>query len=124
MPVKFEPLTLPAEDTALLREEYRQARETGVLRLGRENLYFRSGLKVHYIPYGDIRRYFRRVMRVPAKLCCGKGDFEIEHLVICGEGGELAQIQLPGAKAARIVMERMAQLAPSAAVGRSKGPSA
>lgn len=122
--MKFEPLTRPAEDGALLREEHRQAREIGNLRLGQENLYFRAGLKVYYIPYGDIRRYFRRVMRVPAKLCCGKGDFEIEHLVICGESGELAQIQLPGAKAAKIVMECMAELAPDAAAGRSKEPSA
>ena len=122
--MKFEPLTRPAGDGALLREEHRQAREIGNLRLGQENLYFRAGLKVYYIPYGDIRRYFRRVMRVPAKLCCGKGDFEIEHLVICGESGELAQIQLPGAKAAKIVMECMAELAPDAAAGRSKEPSA
>ena len=120
--MKFQPLTRPGEDAALLREEHRQAREIGTLRLGQENLYFRAGLKVYYIPYGDIRRYFRRVMQVPAKLCCGKGDFEIENLVICGEGGELAQVQLPGAKAARIVMERMAELAPAAAVGRSREP--
>lgn len=122
--MKFEPLTRPVEDRTLLREEHRQAREVGTLRLGRENLYFRAGLKVYYIPYSDIRRYFRRVMQVPAKLCCGKGDFEIENLVICGESGELAQIQLPGAKAARIVMERMAELAPDAAAGRSEAPSA
>ena len=122
--MKFEPLTLPVENGTFLREEYRQAREIGNLRFGQENLYFRSGLNVYYIHYGDIRRYFRRVMQVPAKLCCGKGDFEIENLVICGEGGELAQIQLPGAKAARIVMERMAELAPDAAVGRLKEPSA
>lgn len=122
--MKFEPLTLPVEDRAILQEGYRQAREIGSLRLGQENLYFRAGLKVYYIPYGDIRRYFRRVMQVPAKLCCGKGDFEIENLVICGESGELAQIQLPGARAARAVMECMAELAPDAAVGCSAEPSA
>ena len=117
--MKFEPLTRPVEDRTSLREEHRQAREIGNLRLGHENLYFRSGLKVYYVPYGDISRYFRRVMQVPAKLCCGRGNFEIENLVLCGESGELAQIQLPGAKAAKIVMERMAELAPEAAVGRA-----
>lgn len=123
MRMKFEPLTRPVEDEASLREEHRQAREIGNLRLGQENLYFRSGLKVYYIPYGDISRYFRRVMQVPAKLCCGRGNFEIENLVLCGESGELAQIQLPGAKAAKIVMERMAELAPDAVVGRVKESS-
>lgn len=122
--MKFEPLTLAVEDRSVLQEEYKQGREIGNLHLGQENLYFRAGLKIYYIPYGDIRRYFRRVMQVPAKLCCGKGEFAIEHLVICGESGELAQIQLPGGKAARIVMECMAELAPHAAVGRAKEASA
>ena len=107
-----------------MQEEYRRAREIGTLRLGEKRLYFRTGLKAYCIPYDNIRRYFRRVMQVPAKLCCGKGNFEIENLVICGDGGELAQIQLPGTKAAKIVMECLGELAPNAAVGREGAPSA
>ena len=118
--MKFESLTSSAADPSVLQEEYKQAREVGKLRLGQQHLYFRSGLKSYYILYSDIRRYFRRVMRVPAKMCCGKGDFEIENLVVCGESGELAQIQLPGQKAARIVMECLAELAPNAVVGIAK----
>ena len=116
--MKFESLTSPAADAASLQEEYKQAREIGKLRLGQRNLFVRAGLKAFYIPYADIRRYFRRVMQVPAKLCCGKGNFEIENLVICGDSGELVQVQLPGTKAAKIVMDELAQLAPNAAVGR------
>ena len=118
--MKFEPLVTPAAESSALQGEYKLAREIGKLRLGRQNLFFRSGFKTYYISYPDIRRYFRRVMRVPAKMCCGKGDFEIENLVICGDRGELAQIQLPGIKAARIVMECLAELAPNAAVGAVK----
>ena len=116
--MRFEPLTAAAPDPAALRGEYRQAGEIGKLRLGERTLFFRSGLRVYYVPYADIRRYFRRVMCVPAKLCCGQGTFELEYLVLCGDRGELAQIGLPGAKAAKAVMERMAQLAPDAAAGR------
>ena len=118
--MKFEALTSPAGDMAALQAEYKQARQIGKLYLGAQHLFFRVGLKAFFIAYGDIRRYFRRVMLVPAKLCCGKGDFEIEHLVICGDDGELAQIQLPGAKAGKVVMEELARLAPGAAVGRPK----
>ena len=117
--MKFESLTSQAANPSLLPEEYKQAREIGKLRLGQRNLFFRAGLKLFYIPYSDIQRYFRRVMQVPAKMCCGKGNFEIENLVICGDGRELAQIQLPGAKAAKIVMESLGALAPNAAVGRA-----
>ena len=117
--MKFESLASPAANPSLLQDEYKQAREIGKLRLGQRNLFFRAGLKSYYIAYSDIQRYFRRVMQVPAKMCCGKGNFEIENLVICGGGRELAQIQLPGAKAAKVVMESLAELAPNAAVGRS-----
>ena len=116
--MRFEPLTSAAEEQNALREEYDQARKFEKLRLGQRCLFFKKGLKVFYIPYGEITRYFRRVMMVPAKLCCGGGNFRIDSLVVCGETGELAQIQLPGEKAAKAVMECMAQLAPGAAVGR------
>ena len=122
--MKFESLASQAADPSLLQEEYKQAREIGKLRLGNRNLFFRVGLKAYHIPYADIRRYFRRVMQVPAKMCCGNGNFEIENLVICGDAGELAQIQLPGAKAAKIVMDCLAELAPDAAVGRAAEPAA
>ena len=117
--MRFYPLTDTQVEDSQLSAEYKTAREIGKIRLGELRLYFKSGLKTYYIPYHDVRRLFRRVMAVPAKLCCGKGDFEIENLVICGEGDrELAQIQLPGAKAARLLMQELEQRVPEAEIGR------
>lgn len=116
--MKFHPLTTVVNDTAALASEYKSAREVGTLRLGELRLYFRSKRKVYYIPYRDIRRCFRRVLLIPAKMCCGKGALEMEHLVICGEEGELAQIQLPGTRAARILMTDLETLIPEAEFGR------
>ncbi len=116
--MKFNPLTAAEEDERQLESEYKTAREIGKIKLGELHLYFRSGLKIWYIPYRDVRRCFRRVMSVPAKLCCGKGDFEIENLVICGEGdAELAQIQLPGTKAAKLLMDDLKKRIPEAEFG-------
>lgn len=115
--MRYYPL-VPASDEKKpegLAEEYKTARRIGRISLGGTHFFFRSMHRVYYIPYTGIRRYFRRVMLVPAKLCCGRGEFQVEHLVICGESGELAQIELPGTKAAKIVMECMAGLAPDAA---------
>ncbi len=107
-----------------LQGQYQAGRKIGKVCLGESVFYFRSKRKVYYIPYTAIRRYFRRVMMVPAKLCCGRGDFQMEHLVICGEEGELAQIELPGTKAAKILMEELGRLAPDALVGRpAKDPA-
>lgn len=112
--MKFYPLSASAETPGDLQNDYKAAWEVGVLRLGEQNLFFRKTLKVYYIPYGEIHRCFRRVMLVPAKLCCGKGDFEVENLVICDAEKELAQIQLPGTKAAKIVMDKLKVLIPGA----------
>jgi hypothetical protein len=118
--MKFYPLeeNQPQADTAALVSEYAAAREVGKLRLGELRLYFRTGRKVYYIPYANVRRCFRRVMLVPAKLCCGKGDLEVENLVICGDSGELAQVQLPGTRAAKVLMDELQKRIPEAEFGR------
>jgi len=61
---------------------------------------------------------FRRVLLIPAKMCCGKGDFEVENIVICTAEGEKAQIQLPGERAGKIMLEELTRLAPNAEVGK------
>ena len=98
--------------------DYKAGREIGKARLGDKCLYFRDKLKVQYIPYEDITRVFRRVVMVPATMCCGKGDLEMENIVICTAEGEKAQIQLPGARAGKIMLEELARLVPHAQVGK------
>lgn len=97
-----------------MEQDYRESREIGIIRIGKEYLYFRRLRKIYYIPYADIRRCFRRVMLVPAKLCCGKGNLEVENLVICTDRGEAAQIQLPGAKAGKLLLEELKKRLPDA----------
>ena len=116
--MKFYPLIAGSQEPKGLGEEYRTGREIGKIRLGEQHLFFRSMGRAYYIPYTEIRRYFRRVMMVPARLCCGKGSFQMEHLVICGGEGELAQVEVPGTKAAKVLMEELGRLAPGAAVGK------
>lgn len=121
--MKFYPLTDTQAPEQDLQSEYGAAREIGKLRLGELRLYFRKARRVYYIPYTDVRRCFRRVMLVPAKLCCGRGDLEVENLVVCGDAGELAQIQLPGTRAAKLLMAELERLIPEAEFGRPKGDS-
>ena len=117
--MRFHPLTEDNTDAAALEGEYAAARAIGKIHMGELRLYFKAGLRTYYIPYHDVHRCFRRILEVPAKLCCGKGDFEIENLVICGEDDrELAQIQLPGKKAAQVVMDELKQRIPEAQFGR------
>ena len=64
-------------------------------------------------------RVFRRVMLVQTKMCCGKGNLEVENLVICTEKGEIAQVQLPGTRAGVILLEEVAKRAPHVLIGKA-----
>ena len=106
------------------RDDYRAGHRIGVLSLGTRCLFFRKAFTVYVIPYPQIRRYFRRVLAIPARIgCCTGGELRIEHLVLCvpdasGAEREAAQIQLPGERAAKAVMDELRRLAPDAASGK------
>ena len=105
--MKLYPIKASCPDPSLPEKEYKEAREIGAVRIGRNYLFFRAFLKRYYIAYSEIRRCFRRVQLVPAGMCCGRGELQIENLVICDEKEELAVIQLPGTRAARELMKEL-----------------
>jgi len=112
--LKFYALTAATTDKKSLETEYRNTREIGIVKLGESCLFFRKKLKIYYISYVDISRCFRRVVTVPAKFYAGKGEFAIENLVLFAGDNEVAQIQMPGAQAARELLEEIKKLAPHA----------
>ncbi len=122
--MRFYPLTASEQPNDILESEYRLAREIGVVRLGEKTFFFRSQRKIYYVPYENIRRCFRRVQLVPARLCCGQGDLPVENFVICSAEGELAQIQLPGERAGKALLEEMKSRVPDAEFGCPKQVSA
>ena len=109
----FDPRTRKAK-TGDFEDEYRAAREIGAVRTGSEHLFFRVGIRRYCLPYDSINRCFRRVNSVPAKMCCGKGELQIESLVIADDAGEIAQVTLPGSKAARELMSELKSKMPGA----------
>ena len=63
------------------------------------------------LPPGSVDSY----QVLPQKnIPCGKGDFQVENLVISDGEQELAMIQLPGTRAAEALMEEMRARAPHA----------
>ena len=118
--MRFFALTKATAEDAILKTEYKEGRSIGKVHLGTEHFFFKEGLKTYYIPYAEITRVFRRVMLIQTKMCCGKGNLEVENFVICTKEGEVALIQLPGARAGIVLLEEMARLAPHAEVGRPK----
>ena len=122
--MKFYPASALSLDSSVLEQDYRSAHEVGVIRAGTSALFFRSRFKTYYVPYEAICRCFRRVQEVPAKMCCGEGNFAVENLVVCDDMKELAVIQLPGTKAARLLLEELKGKIPHAVFrAQEKAPS-
>lgn len=120
--MKYYPLTETMPDV-VLAAEYKEGREIGPVTLGETCLFFKVKRKVNYIPYTGITRAFRRVQLVAMKMCCGNGDLEIENIVLCsrtdgGDETELAQIQLPGARAGLAMIEELEKRVPGIKIGR------
>ena len=97
-----------------LSEEYAASRRIGSLGIGTEHLFFRLRLKTFFIPYTDIKRCYRRVLLVPARMCCGRGELQMENLVLHNDEGEFAQIPLPDTRAAKEVMRQLETRIPGA----------
>ena len=112
--MKFHPASTTIADHAMLQNEYSASRQIGAVRIARTVLFFRAGLKTYYVPYEMVRQCFRRVYQVPVKMCCGRGEIEYEHLVISNGEKEIADIPLPGTKAAQELILLLKEKMPAA----------
>ena len=68
--------------------DYENARQFEVLRAGELGVYFRRGLFMHCIPYGQLQQIFRRVLGANVHVCCGSTNFEYHALVPVSDGRE------------------------------------
>ena len=67
---------------AALDADFASAVSYGKVRPGKTGVFWKSGLRWHYLPMDGIRRIFRRVEQVYGRLCCGGRNFVIEWLVL------------------------------------------
>lgn len=112
--MKFHPIEEAIEDTKFLAQDYKAAREIGLIKLGTDCVFFKKAFKVFYIKYSNLARAYRRVMLVPAKMCCANGDLPVEYFVLHNsKDEEIAQISMPGAKAGVILLNELKEKSPN-----------
>lgn len=110
--MKFHPITQEITPS-LLKDDFNASHQIGIVYLGNKFLFFKKGLKCFYVPFGDLTYAFRRVLLVPAKMCCASGNLEVEYLVLHTKDGEVAQLSIPGKKAAVLLLDELKQKSPS-----------
>ncbi len=90
-----------------LQPQFDAGHQIGAVCVSDEYLFFKKGLKRYVIAYREAERIFRRVRTVTANICCEGGDLRFDYLVIMQGGTELAEVQLPGQKAAQMLLEEI-----------------
>ena len=115
--MRFYPLAAAGAEARQSVGEYLTSQRLGRVRLGQERLFFKQGRRLCYIPYAAVGHCVRRVILVPEKLQKNGRAPAWETLVFLDtEGGEVAQVPVPGATALKIVMNELATRLPPGAI--------
>lgn len=109
----FKAVVRECNHTDILKQDYRQAQRRGNIRLGAEFLFFRKLFTVYYVPYEEIRRCFRRVQLLPTSGGRRNNRLQVENIVVCTDKAEVAQLQVPGAQAAKVLMTDLKERIPN-----------
>ena len=73
-----------------LDAEFSQASQYGKVKLGKNHIFWKKGLKWNVAELDQVSRIYRRIQGVDTKMCCGNVNFDIQKLVlICKDGTEL-----------------------------------
>lgn len=110
--MKFECYTSTKMEQAVCKEDFASADGMNNVFFGDKAVYLKKLTKILYIPYADMDRIFRRVMQVPVKMCCGRGDLEIQYLVIMKEDKQIIELQVPSKTGAVILFDEVKKRAP------------
>ena len=123
--MKFRPV-LPSDtavDDAVLAAEYASAEDFTPARVGTDHFFFRSGLRMYYLPLSAVRRLFRRVEIVNARVaCCGNG-LPMESVVLQGDNElELVQVRMENERISKALLAALEKACPEAESGYVRPP--
>ncbi|MCR5735756.1 MAG: hypothetical protein K6G22_14205 [Lachnospiraceae bacterium] len=111
--MKFHSLTKEnSADKEVLRSQFDAGHQIGIICVAKDYLFVKKGFKTYYIAYKDTDRIFRRVRSYTVNMCCEQGDLTFEYLIISRDEKELIEAQLPGEKAARMLLEEIKEAYP------------
>lgn len=123
--MRFTPLVPSEVPSDVLTKEYKnkEDKEVANVKLSTNYLFFKAGFRTYFIAYEDICRFFRRVVMVAAKIGCCSGEMPVDYVILCDrDDRELAQIQMPGERAAKGLIDELKVRLPHAKFGKPADP--
>lgn len=72
--------------------EFAGAVPYGKIKLSKNVIFWKVTLRWFGVPFTDIRRVYRRVEEVNAKMCCGRASFDIQKLMLVLKDGSTLEL--------------------------------
>ena len=72
-----------------LTQDYQAARRFGKLRVGTHGVYFRDGLRLRHVGYGEMERVVLRIEKIQSRTCCSGVAYPVCHLIFVVGAREL-----------------------------------
>lgn len=97
--------------------DYESAERFDNVRVGKLGVYYRLGLKMHFMAFDTLERAFIRIQEVNGKMCCGSLTFAYYRLVLVRDGKEYADVLSESEKAMDNALAKIHENAPNLAIG-------
>ena len=74
--------TYKKQQNELLDQEFQNADQYGKVKQADQVIFWKKGFRWSCVEISEIKRAFRRIEAVDAKMCCGNVNFDIQKLVL------------------------------------------
>lgn len=112
--MKFYSLTKKDNtDDKTLKAHFDSGHRIGAVCVADDYIFVKKRLRTYFIAYKDADRIYRRVRTYMVNMCCEQGDLRFDYIIIYKDGNELIEAELPGEKAARMLLDEIKEKAPS-----------
>ena len=105
------------EITEAVSADFEAAQVFEKVRVGALGAYFKSGLRMKYIPYDYVDKAFIRIHEMDGKCCCGSTKFQYFSLVFVKDGKEIIETLSEDEKSMDEALAAIAKSAPSLKIG-------
>lgn len=116
----FQSATSVSLESAILEQDYQNARHIENAALGQQCFYYPAMFRLRYLPYEQLQWAYLRAEENHVTMCCGKGYIDIWYLILYADGRQTAKIEFQKKESAKEVFTSLTEKNPQMLAGFTK----
>ena len=104
-----------------LSQDYEKAQRFGKLRVGALGVYFRDGLRLRHVAYGEMARVVLRIEKIQSRTCCSGVAYPVCHMIFVVGNQEIDRCLSEDRAAMEAAVRAIRAQAPALAVDAPAG---